>query len=119
MFFNEEDSAGPEASVTVSEVTSSPEEFYGERVTVSGEIENVLGPRAFSIGGQHFAGQRLLVVLAKDVPLPAVSGRSGDTAFAADDIVQVSGPARRFSIVQFEREAGVDLHDHTTAGTAG
>lgn len=41
-FWQEEDSAGPDVGVTLSDVADDPEEYYGQRVVVSGQIDDVL-----------------------------------------------------------------------------
>ncbi len=108
-FFNDE-SAGIDTGVTVSEIADAPTTYYDRTVTVSGEVEEVIGPRAFTIGGDEFiGGDQLLVVSADVLPMPA--GRPSDAALTANDVIQVTGPVRRFDLAAFEKEIGSDLDD--------
>ncbi len=61
--FNEERSAGPEVGVTVSDIADNPQEYYGSEVTVSGEVGELIGPRAFTIGTQDDASGGALLVI--------------------------------------------------------
>jgi hypothetical protein len=80
----DEDSAGPEAGVTLNAVTEEPERFFGQTVTISGEVEEDFA-RAFVIGGGA-AGEELLVVPADGVQASNVS---------EDDVLQVTGTVER------------------------
>ena len=66
------DSAGPEAGITIGDITDNPNAFIGQTVTVSGEVEDIVGPRAFTMGDEGFLfGEELLVVGAQG---PAPTG---------------------------------------------
>ncbi len=106
--FNADESAGPELGATVSDITDNPAEYLGETVMVSGEVDQMIGTRAFTIGGQEFlGGDTLLAVSAR--PLPTVGDRPTNEAVLTNDIVQVTGPVRRFNITEFEESLGIDL----------
>ena len=112
------------AGATIDEITDSPGPFLGQTVTVSGEVDQVLGPRAFTIGGDDFIGEdELLVVGANDLPQligrSELPGRPAGELLAADDVVQVTGPVRRFDLAAVEREIGFDLDDGLFAEWAG
>jgi hypothetical protein len=107
--FAEEQSAGPEAAVTVSNITDNPQEYYGSTVTVSGQIGELIGPRAFTIGTEDdVGGGTLLVVGAKQLP-EIIEGEAEEVA--TGDVVQVSGPVQEFNIAEIEDEFGFDLED--------
>ncbi len=107
--FAEEQSAGPEAKATVSNITDNPQEYYDSTVTVSGEVGELLGPRAFTIGTEDdVGGGTLLVIGAKQLP-QIIEGEAEE--IAADDVVQVSGPVQEFNIAEIEDEIGFDLED--------
>lgn len=107
--FAEEQSAGPEAKATVSDITDNPQEYYDSNVTVSGGVGELVGPRAFTIGTEDdVGGGTLLVVGAKQLP-EVIEGDAEE--IAADDVVQVSGPAQEFNIAEIEDEFGFDLED--------
>jgi hypothetical protein len=82
----DEDSAGPEAGVTLNAITEEPERFFGQTVTISGVAEEDFA-RAFVIGGGA-AGEELLVLPADGVQAPNVS---------EDDVLQVTGTVERYT----------------------
>jgi hypothetical protein len=92
--------------VTVSDIIDDTAAYLGEKVTVSGEVEDVRGPRTFLIGGDECVFDDELVVLTS-IPYPAMKGRDAD--LAEDDIVQVTGTVRNFNVVDVEREIDWDL----------
>jgi len=107
--FAEEQSAGPEAGVTVSDITDNPSEYYDSTVTVSGEVGELIGPRAFTIGTQDdLGGGTLLVVGAQQLP-NIIEGEAEE--IAAEDVTQVTGPVREFNLAEIEDEVGADLDD--------
>ncbi len=109
---DENESGGPEAGASVSEIVDDPREFIGETVTVSGEIASVLSPRVLTIGGDEFVGGgELLVVASSDVPLQEVVG----DGLERDDLVQVTGEVRSFDVVEVEQAARADLADEALA----
>lgn len=116
--FNNNDSAGPDTGATISEIVQAPNTYAGKTVTVSGAVNDVIGPRAFTIGGDEFYGDaQLLVVSAKAVPTPA--GRTAQQALLARDVIQVTGPVRLFNLADFEKEIGFDLDDNAFRDWAG
>src|SRR5688572_21988437 len=44
--------AYPPPTVTVDQITDNPGAYYGVAVTVVGDVEDVLGPRAFTVEDQ-------------------------------------------------------------------
>jgi hypothetical protein len=100
--------AAPGVGVTVNDITGKLDQYLGKTVTVAGEINDVLGPRAFTIGGEEFyGGGELLVVSTRD--FPAIPDRPQDEYLVDDDIVQVTGTVRRFVLTEVEKEVGTDL----------
>lgn len=102
--FRDAESAGPEAGVALYDIADDPTEFYGTTVTVSGEVNEVLGPRSFTIGDEE-----LLVV--SSAPLPEVVDRPGELPLSGGDVVKVTGRVRNFDVFEVEREIGADLDD--------
>lgn len=92
---------------TVALILENPTQHYGKTVTVSGEVAELHGPRAFTLGGPDWLSGELLVLAAE--PLPPVRGREGNAQLAKGDLVQVTGPVRRVVIADIEREIGFDL----------
>lgn len=102
-------SEGPEQGATVSQLIDDPQQYIGQNVTVSGEIEQVFSDAAFAIGGEEF-GDRLMVYMSPSVTV--YGQRSApDTSFMAGDIVQLTGQVRRYVSISAERggEQNVDI----------
>ncbi len=109
-FIGDYTSVGPFEGATIREIVQAPDTYIGQNVTVSGEVNTVIGQRAFTIGDEEFmGGAELLVVSVND--LPTVDGWAADTSILENDIVQVAGPVRRFEREAFENAVGVDLDD--------
>ncbi len=115
--FNQAGAIGPATSATADEVPGepnaflryvidNPREFYGRTVTVTGEIDDIVAPTAFTIG----PGGLLLVSSAPASATPDLS---------ESQTVQVTGTVRRFDLVELERETGADLQDELFAGWEG
>lgn len=98
-----------EMGVTIKDVVDNPDRYLGKTVTVSGEVEDIHGPKAFTLGGEGFLfNKELLVVSAR--PVPEIPDRPGDVDLVKDDITQVTGTVRRMTVAEVEREIGWDLH---------
>lgn len=95
-------------AVTVPELATDPEDYVGRTVAIAGEVNKVLGPRWFTIGGEEFGGKEVLVL--GNSSAPALVDRLADSAVVMNDIVQVTGVVRVFEEDQLEREIpGIDL----------
>ena len=90
-----------EANVTVSQLHDAPQQYLGERVTVSGAVERVFGETSFTVGNED--GDVLVVFVAPSAEVQ--EGRSGLHPFQPGDSVRVTGQARRFATAVSERDA--------------
>lgn len=97
----------PASTVTVSAIADDPTAYEGKLVSVSSEIDRVFGPRWFSLGGEEFGGDELLVVGPTTVP--AIVETLSDSAAAMNDLVQVTGYVRIFNEEQIEDEIGTEI----------
>lgn len=98
-------SEGPNALVTISDLQDDPDQYTGQTVVVSGDIDDVYSS-SFTIGGQGF-GDELLVIVPDDAELSG--GRTGDQPYTDDDIVQVTGTVRDYLVTDIESEFGLGL----------
>jgi hypothetical protein len=115
----EAESEGPAAGVVVSDITDNPQEYVGTTATVSGEVNDLVAPNAFTIGGEDFLGtDELLIVGAKQLP-NIVEGVEGEVEVGEDDIVQVTGTIREFNVADIEDELGYGLDDAVFEEFAG
>jgi hypothetical protein len=92
--------------VMVSMITDRPDEYYGKTVTVSGEIERVLGRNTFLLRGEE-RGDDLLVLGAS--PVAAAPGRTEEAPFVEEDIIQVTGLVQPFDASEAASTYGVTL----------
>jgi hypothetical protein len=97
---------------SLGEITDDPYAFLGRTVSVRGEVDDVLGPRAFTLSTGGWFARDILVVSDEGL------GRL-DASLTSDSEVQVTGPVRLFSRVAFERDFGVDLDDRAFADWEG
>ncbi len=75
-----------------------PGTYVGREVTVTAYVSDVLTPVAFRMAGERFEGPGILVVSNSDL-----------SSLDDDDLVQVTGSVRWFSVEEFARELGVTL----------
>ena len=101
---------------SISDILANPESYYGDLVTVSGEVDRVLGERMFSIGGHDFDDDLLVISLDAIAPQP---GRTADEPFWSDDIVQVTGTVEPMDVASLEEKYGLDLEDSLAEEFAG
>lgn len=98
------------ATHSVAEITGAPNAFIGKTVTVVAEVDNVYGPRAFTLEAgdkdsslAQGAGMDLLTLV------PKVGGFPNVDAQWEDDITRVIGVVQRLIVKDVEREIGWEL----------
>lgn len=95
------------AGVTLSNLLDDPGKFTGQTVTVSGEVNDVLGPKAFTIGGEEFLPPGELLVVSP-TGFPAIPDYPENEYLVDDDIVQVTGTVRTFVQTEVARQVDAD-----------
>lgn len=91
--------------VTARQVIENPSAYIGKTVTVSGDVEEIWGPRAFNMDSGVTVGE-LLVVGREPFPnIPEV----GNRAYVINDLATVTGVVRMMVTADVEREIGWDL----------
>lgn len=111
-FFDRDGAAFRASGVTVDDIADRPQDYYGRTVRLTGEVDRVIGRRAFTVGGP--GGQ--VLVLTERLPegiVRPVGHRPGDRT------VQVVGTVRRFEREALERDLGVELGGDALADWAG
>ena len=88
----------PAQSVRLSQLEDDAQPYIGRRITVSGEVEDVLGPRVFKIDERNWADLDGEILVVMQVPLAAL--------VKEDDPVVVTGTLRRYVDVDVDREWG-------------
>lgn len=109
LVFDDEEKERPAAAsgTTLQRITDNPKDFYGDTTLVSGQVREILSPRAFTVSSPGFLGPELLVV--SKAPLAAPTLRSATRPILEGDPVQVNGEVRRFDLSEFEKDVGSDL----------
>jgi hypothetical protein len=110
------DSAGSERETSIRQLVENPEEFYGERVTVSATVARVVQPKAFTLVSDEPESDEEPV---EDQAVLVVSGGSVASGLSEEQSVRVQGKVRPFKLKDVERELGVDLRDSLRADYAG
>jgi hypothetical protein len=105
------------ANVSVADITSDLTNYDGKTVTVIADVEEVLGPRAFTLDEDApLAG-------GVDDDLLVLSPQAGSLADIDDqwlnNKVRVTGVVRRFVAADVEREVGWDLDPRIEAEYEG
>ena len=92
--------------VTAQQIIENPNAYVGKTVTVSGDVEEIWGPRAFNMDSGASVGE--LLVVGRE-PFPQVTNNGSDTAVLFNDVATVTGVVRMFVTADVEREIGWDL----------
>lgn len=91
---------------TLEQITENPDNYIGQNVTVTGEVQDVLSDRAFKISGET-VGDELLVFASVDLTQEQLDQAE---AFLQDNAnVRVNGTITRATVVEFEEEYGIEF----------
>jgi hypothetical protein len=99
------DRAEKTGGITARQVIENPSAYVGKTVTVSGDVEEIWGPRAFNMDSGISLGE--LLVVGRE-PFPQV-GEAGNRAYVVSDVATVTGVVRMLVAADVEREIGWDL----------
>ena len=100
-----EDRAENVGGITANQVVENPSAYVGKTVTVSGDVEEIWGPRAFNMDSGASVGE--LLVVGRE-PFPNLAD-AGNRAYVINDVATVTGVVRMFVTADVEREIGWDL----------
>ena len=100
------EAAGEQGGATARQIIENPAGFVGKKVTVSGDVKEIWGPRAFSMDSGLTAGE--LLVIGRE-PFPGVVDKGANTAYVVNDATTVTGVVRMLVTADIEREIGWDL----------
>jgi hypothetical protein len=106
------DEAMPGAAVSAGQIIENPSQFAGQTVTVTGAVEDLFGPRAFTLDSGLNVGE--LLVLGAD-PFPQVPDNATMRAYVVDDTATVTGTVRTLVTAEVERELGWNLEPQIVA----
>lgn len=88
----------PATPVRLSQLEENPQQYVGRRISVSGEVGDVLGPRVFKIDESNWADLDGEILVVMEAPFAAL--------VKEEDPVTVTGTMRNFTDVRVEREWG-------------
>lgn len=94
----------PEGKITLDDLTSAPDAYVGQTVTVDGIVDVVFSKRAFTIADDPVRDFNA-------IPIMTATEKVLDTAPKAGMRVLVSGEVRTFNLAEVEQEMGADLDD--------
>lgn len=116
---DEGDTSGSEEKVSIEELQQTPEEYVGQAVVVSADVNEDITPQAFAIAATGESSVvPLLVLHLEDEADPEEQGGSFD---AQDGLaVEVTGTVKEsFDVAALEDETGKDLNESALANWAG
>lgn len=94
------------------EVYENVNPYLGQTVTVSGEISEIYGTNAFTIGDDLW-GEDLLVVAPSNATFSGTTAAGADVGLfgdlGTDYVVQVTGTVRQYMLAEVENDYGLDL----------
>ena len=106
------------ATNRVADITGAPNAFIGKTVTLVAEVDEVYGPRAFTLDGEAPApakgSRKGLLTL-----VPKVGGFPVADAQWKDDKARVTGVVQRMVVKDVEREIGWELPANLKSRFAG
>ncbi|MGI5827528.1 MAG: hypothetical protein ACOX6V_00735 [Patescibacteria group bacterium] len=111
IFFSESnvlDQREPTGEVTVNNIVDNPESYYGQEVSVVGEVADVRNPRVFVLQGKEDLIDDKIWIITRS-PIPDFEERVEGELFESDSPVQVVGTVRRFIVTEVEQEVEFDL----------
>ena len=84
--------------IELDELEEDPQKYMGQRISVDGEVEEIFGPRLFTIDEPHWGDLDGEILVLLPTPLAAL--------VKDDDRVTISGTVRPFVRAEIEREWG-------------
>jgi len=83
------------------EITSNPQQYYGRRLAVTGEVEEILDQNTFTLDEDQLFGATDLPVL---VPNPTAAVKPNYTPVKENETVAVTGVLHPFVVADLERD---------------
>jgi hypothetical protein len=96
--FQQKQAASAPAKVDLDDLEKNPAKYLGKALTVTGEVNAVLGPKLFEIDEPNWADPDREVLVYTDAPVAALVDE--------DDRVTVTGTLMPFAEVKMERDWG-------------
>ena len=91
--------------VTAQQIIENPSAYVGKTVTVSGDVEEIHGPRAFNMDSGTSLGE--LLVVGRE-PFPNIPGNE-NRAYVINDVATITGVIKMFNADEVKKDIGWDL----------
>jgi len=99
------DIADKKGGVTANQIIENPSAYVGKTVTVSGDVEEIHGPRAFNMDSGASVGE--LLVVGRE-PFPNLAD-TNNRAYVINDVATITGVLRMLDGNKIKDEIGWDL----------
>lgn len=104
----QEGSTSSEVEVSLRELTRTPDQYYGKRITVNGTVGRVIEPNTFALTSEEAAESDE----SFEVEAALVAGREGSVpSLSEGQRVSVTGEVQRLNLEEIEQELDVNLDD--------
>lgn len=97
----------------IDDITQNPQNYFGRIVTVSSEIQDLVGLRSFMLDSPGILDNDLLVITA------SAPGQGNINVFGQGNTVRVMGTVREFNLTEVENDLNIDLDDDLFDGRQG
>lgn len=95
--------------ITVDDINDNTDQYIGQTVTVSGELESHQGGSAFTLDGDGIVGDEILVILPQGTSI-LMNGATIMLENLDDDAtIEVTGTVARYIEAELESQFGLDL----------
>lgn len=107
-------SVGPEVGVSLSEVARHPSVMWGQTVTISARVDQILNPHAVLLGNNKpIVGDKLLAVSGSALQDLALLAERTGAQVSDSDVVQVTGVVQRYEPDRLKSSLGITLDPGT------
>ncbi|MDQ3636066.1 MAG: hypothetical protein M3405_16420 [Acidobacteriota bacterium] len=107
--------AEDKGGVTAQMVIENPDAYIGKTVTVSGDVEEIHGPKAFNMDSGTSIGE--LLIVGRE-PFPNLAD-ANDRVYVINDVATVTGVVKKFVMADVEKEIGWTLDPNIFSGFEG
>lgn len=83
------------------DLTQQPDAYYGKRLAIAGEVEDVIAPNVFQLDEEQLFGAEDLLVIVINPEIP-------DVTTEEETEVTVTGILRPFQLAEFQRDYSLD-----------
>lgn len=102
----------------IGRLLEKPKEFYGKEIDLTGEIEEIVGNRTFTLDSpDEFNGS--LLVISRESLEPIGGAGASDFIFDEGERVSIKGRVEEFRVREVEERLRIDLKDEEFSSWEG